>query len=132
MDNRLLKVCSDEFQRYIENLDSAKPDCLGMLTVRTPWCDDYTIFTPGIPHLKFKIRAALNAQAWFYKTGPSWAQPLPLNAREYVVMMRCGGPWYLLAGETFSFSVMDYYYSSSPIFFDAVCGVMLTSVTPAK
>jgi len=55
-----------------------------------------------------------------------------LNAREYNVMMRCGGPWYLLAGYSFSLENLDYNFLVHPSFVDYASGVMADDGTPER
>jgi hypothetical protein len=128
--SHLMEHSKREFERYVRELRSKKPDELGMIAVRTPWCDAHSIFERGIPQCERDIRAALDAQIWFSKHGPAALQPLPLAEKEYCAMMRGSGPRYLLGYYSFSLQLQDYNYLIHPQFFDFARGVMAYDGTP--
>jgi hypothetical protein len=124
MDSNLQERCELEFERYVAEVCNSKPDDWGIATASVPWARSGWCFTQdAIPHLIRKIRAALDAQVWFSKHGPSWAQPLPLGA-DYVAMIRGGGPLHLLGLYALSLEMMDYDFLAHPQFYDFCRGVM--------
>jgi hypothetical protein len=77
MYSHLTEQCEREFERYVRELHSKKPDEWGMISADFPWGGS-CVRKDTIPQVKRIIRAALDAQVWFSKHGPAALQPLPL------------------------------------------------------
>lgn len=120
----LRERCERAFEDYIKGLYDLKPDEFGMIEARTPWDDDHCIFRPGIPALIDQIRAALDAQVWFAKHGPYWAQPLPLAMKDICPMLRGSGQHCLLGYYALSLYELDYDYVTHPQIYEFCRGVM--------
>ena len=132
MYDSLCDRCERAFEDYVEGLSDLKPDELGMITARTPWTSAHCIFQPGIPALIDQIHAALEAQVWFARHGPCWAQPLPLAMKEISSMLRGGGPHFHLASYAFSLHALDYDYMVHPMLYEFCRGVMASPAAPDR
>jgi hypothetical protein len=83
-----------------------------------------------IPGLIRTIREVLEARAWFATTGPTWAQPLPVDT-ECSALLKARGPMHLLGLYACSLSMLSYDYRVHPTFHAFGCGVMAHPRAPS-
>src|SRR5215475_10982257 len=84
----LTETCAREFEAKVDGLVAAHKR--GQILIRTPFFHERPVRIDDIPKLKFLVRNALRARAWFLRQAPSWAQPLPLSEEEHEKIL-CSG-----------------------------------------
>jgi hypothetical protein len=77
-----------------------------------------------IDDVKLGAFIALRARAWFEKTGPRDAPPLPLCKRDREDLMSVGGLSSLVSLFARSLRAWDFAFDNHPSFYDFSCGVL--------
>jgi hypothetical protein len=114
MCDRLMERCAIEFERYVVELHKAVPNHEGIAQAPVPWSRSGVTFTQSeIPGLIRSVREVLEARAWFAMTGPTWAQPLPVDS-ECSPLLKARGPMYLLGLYACSLWMLSYDYRVHP------------------
>src|SRR5262245_41098425 len=120
MSDRLLAVCSDEFERGVKTLFETAPRIPGTEMVETPVIGGR--FTPRRqangtlgppPGLYERVYRALCSRELFHRNKPFWAIPLPLHKKTIAAMQHANSITLRLVGlYAFSLKKSDWHFDS--------------------
>jgi len=140
MDDKLIEISTNEFERGVKNLFEIAPPIPGTGMRETPVIGGQFMSTRltngdlGLPSgLCERVCRALCSREYFHRDKPSWAPPLPLHKNAIGAMEHASSIWLRLVGYyAFSLKKSDWHYDAHPDFRSYCSGLMHYRATPDK